>query len=135
MASSASEIKAPPSLVAPPPRVGPPAAALPAEAQDRLVSTEHRLQTDRRALDHTAVCGKPVLRDGLPSYDAKNAARQPSRPAACGGRPHALAPGPAAEAQQRIDTRCFEAGPRVYIHPPSRLRLAGELRGFVRGDE
>ena len=51
-------------------------AAAPAEPQDRLVVTEHRLVAGERTLDYIATCGSIVLRDYEVAYDAKDGARK-----------------------------------------------------------
>ena len=45
----------------------------PAEPQERLVVTEHRLVLGKKTLEYTATCGTIVLRDYTPSYNAKDA--------------------------------------------------------------
>ena len=52
-----------------PPVVPPPA---PAEPQERLVTTEHRLTLGKKTLDYTATCGAVVLRDYTPKDDPKD---------------------------------------------------------------
>ena len=49
-----------------------PTPPLPAEPQERLVTTEHRLALGKKALDYTATCGTIVLRDYLPKDDPKD---------------------------------------------------------------
>jgi carboxypeptidase C (cathepsin A) len=45
----------------------------PAEPQERLVTTEHKLVVGKKTLEYTATCGTIVLRDYTPTYDAKDA--------------------------------------------------------------
>ena len=45
----------------------------PAEPQERLVVTEHKLVVGKKTLEYTATCGTIVLRDYTPSADPKDA--------------------------------------------------------------
>ncbi|MBC8058767.1 MAG: peptidase S10, partial [Rhizobiales bacterium] len=47
-----------------------PTTLAPAEPQERLVTTEHRLAVGKKTLEYTATCGTIVLRDYTPSHDA-----------------------------------------------------------------
>ncbi|MDE2095453.1 MAG: hypothetical protein KGI87_16535, partial [Burkholderiales bacterium] len=49
-----------------------PIAPAPAEPQERLVTTEHRLALGKKTLDYTATCGTVVLRDYTPRDDPKD---------------------------------------------------------------
>ena len=44
----------------------------PAEPQERLVTTEHKLVVGKKTLEYTAVCGTVVLRDYTPTYEASD---------------------------------------------------------------
>jgi len=46
---------------------------VPAEPQERLVTTEHKLVVGKKTLEYSATCGTIVLRDYTPTYDAKDA--------------------------------------------------------------
>ena len=48
----------------------------PAEPQERLVSTEHRLSLGKKTLEYSATCGSIVLRDYTPVADPKDGSRK-----------------------------------------------------------
>jgi carboxypeptidase C (cathepsin A) len=107
-------------------------AATPAEPQERLVVTEHRLQLGRRTLDYTAVCGSIVLRDRLPSYDAKDGTRQPDKATASLFFTAYTLNGAKKDAPPRPITFSFNGGPgssSVWLH----LGILGPQR--VASDE
>ena len=102
-------------------------ATAPAEPQERLVTTEHKLVVGKKTLEYTATCGTLVLRDYAPSDEIKDGVPRKADKATASFFFTAYTLKTAKKAEPRPITFSFNGGPgssSVWLH----LGLLGPQR-------